>query len=292
MNKKIYEILEIIFKSIVKMMSILVVVVLALIIICILKEAIYAFKYVSITDFIFASKWKPLSDKVVLGILPMILGSIFSSLVALIIAVPIGVGAALFLSCQKSRKFRMIIVSILNLLVGIPSVVYGFFGLVVIVKFFEMRFNMASGESVFAAGVLLAIMVLPYIISTCEGSMTKVIYKNEISSMALGVSKWHMIYHLILPSVKKSIFSAIVLAFSRAMGETMAVMMVIGNTPLFPKLFGKAQTIPALIALEMGGSQIGSPHYYGLYAAGLVLMIMLIVLNRLVMKSEDDLYND
>jgi phosphate transport system permease protein len=287
-SKRVYEILEAIFKLIVKIMSGCVVLLLGLIIAFVFKEAIHVFENTSIFDFVLGAKWRPTSEPALLGILPMILGTVFSSFIALCIALPIGVGTSLFLSCHASTRVRTFMVSVLNLLAGIPSVVYGFFGLIVIVKCFEVNLGMASGESVLAAAILLSIMILPYIISTCESSMSKVVIKYDTASMALGVSKWHMIYHLILPSTKKGIFSATMLAFSRAMGETMAVMMVIGNTPIFPKLFGKAQTIPALIALEMGGAQIGSVHYHSLYAAGLVLMVILIIINRVAMKCEVD----
>src|SRR5699024_9983822 len=138
--------------------------------------------------------------------------------------------------------------SIIDILAGVPSVVYGFIGLLVLVKFFEIRYSFPSGESVLAGGILLSIMMLPFVISTCEESMKRIYETYLPSSNAIGVSKSYMIRKLILPNSKRSILASAVLALGRGMGETMAVMMVIGNSPIMPKLLGRAQTIPSLIA--------------------------------------------
>lgn len=128
----------------------------------------------------------------------------------------------------------------------------------------------------------MAVMVLPFMIDTCEETMSAVKKKYEKSSKSLGVSKWYMVSELILPASAKSIFIALVLALGRALGETMAVMMVIGNAPVFPYLLGKSQTISSLIALEMGMVEIGSLHYNALFASGLVLMIIILAINIFV----------
>ena len=151
-------------------------------------------------------------------------------------------------------------------------------GLVIIVKFFE-KLGRASGESVLSGGILLSIMILPFMIDTCEETMSNIKKRYENSSKALGVSKWYMVSELILPASIKSIFIALILALGRALGETMAVMMVIGNAPIFPHLLGKAQTISSLIALEMGMVEVGGLHYNALFASGLVLMIMILAIN-------------
>ena len=125
-------------------------------------------------------------------------------------------------------------------------------------------------------------MVLPFIISICEESMSKLYIEYEIVSKSLGVSKYYFISEIVLPNSIKSIIISTVLAFGRALGETMAVMMVIGNAPIFPTLFGKAQTISSLIALEMGMVEVGSPHYNALFASGVVLMGLLLMINILI----------
>ncbi|MTI66947.1 MAG: phosphate ABC transporter permease subunit PstC [Firmicutes bacterium] len=281
MNRKFYEVSDKVFSFFIKLLSFISVLLLGFIIIFIIKEAFIVFKEVPLYKFVFLKGWKPTSTPFKLGIFPMVLGSIYVSMFSLIFALPIGLGAAILLSCIINKRIKNIIGIVIDLLAGIPSVIYGFFGLLVIVKYFEVSFNFPSGESVLAASILLSIMVLPYIISTCEESMEKALNNYKESSKSLGVSKWHMIRYLIIPSSKRAIISAIILAFSRAMGETMAVMMVIGNTPILPRLLSKAQTIPSLIALEMGGAQIDSMHYHGLFAAGLVLMIILFIINTL-----------
>ncbi|QEK12411.1 phosphate ABC transporter permease subunit PstC [Crassaminicella thermophila] len=272
---------EKIFAIIIKLLTFFSIIMLSFIIIFIIKESIPVFKKVSLLDFLFKMEWNPLGEPQSISIFPMILASIYVSLLAIIIALPIGVGSAIFLSSVLSEKIRKILKPAIDILAGIPSVIYGLIGLLVLVKFFEVNFDFSSGESVLAGGILLSIMILPYIISTCDESMIRISKQYKIMSEGLGVSKWHMIRYLILPASKKSIFAGSILALGRAMGETMAVMMVIGNSPVLPKLFGKAQTISALIALEMGGAEVDSLHYHALFAAGFVLMMILFFINMI-----------
>lgn len=291
-NKR-YELLEKIFLYILKIISISTVLILAFIILFITKESIVVFKEISIMDFIFSDSWKPTSDPVKLGILPIILSTLYVSILAVAISLPMGVGVSILLNIAINKKIRNIVRPIIDLMAGIPSVIYGFWGLLVIVKFFEARLSFPTGESILAAGILLSIMILPYIISTCDESIAKLIYKYQLSSKALGVSKWYMIKSLILPSSWRAIISAIILGLSRAIGETMAVMMVIGNSPIYPRLFNKGQTISGLIALEMGGAQVDSMHYHGLFASGFILLIILLVINVIFYyfrKSYADIY--
>lgn len=270
---------EKLFALIIKFLTLFSVLILAFIVLFIFKESVVFFEEVSIIDFITGKTWNPLDSPDKLGILPVILGTIYVSLVGILISLPIGVGVAIALSNYTNEKVRRFLRGVIDILAGIPSVVYGFIGLLVIVKFFEVKFSFPSGESVLAGGILLSIMMLPYIISTCAESMEKV-YKNySQSSNALGVSKTYMVRKIILPESKRSIFAALILALGRGMGETMAVMMVIGNSPIMPKLLRKCQTIPSLIALEMGMVEVGGLHYHALFASGFILMIMLLIIN-------------
>ncbi len=279
-----------IFSFLIKIIAYFSILILAFIIFFIAKESTGAFSQISFFDFLFGTEWHPIKAEPQIEILPMITATIYVSLVAILISLPIGIGTAVFLSTVINKKFKKIFDPLVDILAGIPSVIYGLIGFVVIVKSFEEYFSFPSGESVLAGGILLSIMVLPYIISTVKESMVRIQENYKISSQALGVSKWHMIRYLILPAAKKSIIAGLILAFGRAMGETMAVMMVIGNSPIMPKLFGRAQTIPALIALEMSGAQINSLHYHSLFAAGLLLMFILFGINiifyRLKEKSD------
>ncbi|WP_024821214.1 phosphate ABC transporter permease subunit PstC [Aminobacterium mobile] len=256
------------------------------------KESLIFFQNTPLRAFLTGQRWNPLATPPAFGLAPMIAATVYVSVLATVIAFPIGVGVAIFLSVLAGNKLPNICLPLIDLMAGIPSVVYGFAGLLIIVKFFETHFSFSSGESILAGGILLSVMILPYIISTCHESATKILRRYKHVSTALGVSRWHMIRYLLFPSMSKALFSALILSFSRAMGETMAVMMVIGNSPIFPKLLHKAQTIPGLIALEMGGAHVGSPHYRALFAAGFVLMFVLFVFNTLFFIIEKSLEGD
>lgn len=273
------DIKEKIFEYIMKIITMMSILILVFVLVFIFKESIAFFKETSVIKFITGMDWNPLSKETDLSILPIILGTIYVSVVAIAIALPIGVGTAIALSSYIGKTGKIIVDAALNLLVGIPSVVYGFIGLVVLIGFLERNFKMSSGESVLAGGIVLAIMILPYIITTCRESMDKINKNHSRSSNALGVSKSYMIRNILIPESKTSILAGTILALSRALGETMAVMMVIGNSPIITKLLGRSQTIPSLIALEMGMAEVGSTHYHALFASGFVLMILLLIIN-------------
>ncbi|SCG81835.1 putative ABC transporter permease protein yqgH [Proteiniborus sp. DW1] len=277
-----YKLLDKAFSILIKLLTVFSLLLLAFVLIFIFKESTAFFKEVSIFKFITGRTWNPLSSPDKLSILNVILGTLYVSFVAIVIALPIGVGSALLLSGYIKGRGKTIIRGIIDILGGIPSVIYGFIGLLVLVKFFEIRFGFPTGESVLAGGILLSLMVLPYIISTCNETMEKVYNDHLSSSQALGVSKNYFLRKIVLAESKKGIIAATVLALGRAMGETMAVMMVIGNAPITPRLLGKAQTIPSLIALEMGMAEVGSLHYHALFASGFVLMIILLIINIIV----------
>lgn len=270
------------FRFIITALTLFSLLLLAFIVIFIFKESLVFFREVPILKFVSGKTWNPLDSPDRLSILPIILGTIYVSLVGIIISLPIGVGSAIVLSSYTDGKVKRLIRGVVDILAGIPSVVYGFIGLLVLIKFFEIRFFFPSGESVLAGGIVLAIMMLPFIISTCDESMEKTYEEHFRYSEALGVSKSYMIRKIVLPESRRSILAAIVLALGRGMGETMAVMMVIGNAPMMPKLLKKSQTIPSLIALEMGMAEVGSLHYHALFASGFVLMIILLIINTIL----------
>ena len=169
----------------------------------------------------------------------------------------------------------------MDLLAGIPSVIYGFVGLQVLVKLF-LKAGVPTGSCVLAAGILLAVMLLPFLVSSCCETMLKEKEKYELAACALGVSRWYAAATVILPASGRNILLSMILAIGRAMGETMAVMMVMGNANLFPRLLGKSESIASVIALEMGTAVYGSTHYHALYAAGMVLMLLLFLINGLI----------
>lgn len=268
-----------IFADILKIAAVVSFLTISFIIIFILKESLPLFKELGVKEFVLGRRWKPASASgQYLGILPIISATLYVSFTAVFIALPIGIGCSIFLSCVLSIKIRNIVKPYIDILAGVPSVIYGFMGLVILVKFFE-NMGMATGETVLAGGILLSIMILPFMISVCEENMGETRKRYEKISDAMGVSKWYMVSEIILPLSLKSIIISIILSMGRAMGETMAVMMVIGNAPIFPKLMGKAQTISSLIALEMGMAEVGSLHYSALFASGFILMMMIFCIN-------------
>lgn len=271
-----------IFANILKVIALVSFFIISFIIIFILKESIPLFREVGLKEFILGKRWKPVSaNGQYLGILPIVSATLYVSFAAVIIALPVGVGCSIFLSCVLPLKTRNILKPYVDILAGVPSVIYGFMGLVILVKFFE-NMGMTTGETVLAGGILLSIMILPFMISVCEENMGETREKYEKISEAMGVSRWYMVSEVILPLSLKSIIISVILSMGRAMGETMAVMMVIGNAPIFPKLLGKAQTISSLIALEMGMAEVGSLHYRALFASGFILMMMIFCINMLI----------
>lgn len=242
-------------------------------------EGLPLFSLISPKEFLLNTTWQPLDEPPSYGILYMILSSFYVSVLAIIIAVPLGIGCAIFTTFCLPPKPRQLLLSAIDMLAGVPSVIFGFMGLVLIVKFFEQHFSMATGECVLAGAIVLAIMILPFITTTCGESMVAAKEKYYSASANLGVNNWYAVRKIILPQTALSFFVSLILAFSRAMGETMAVMMVMGNSRMLPTFFGKGETIPALIALEMGSAEYNSPHFYALNAAAMVLLIMLLLCN-------------
>lgn len=275
--------LEKLFRYSVGLLALLVVASLAFVIFFVIKEALPLFKEVGLGDFLFGSRWMPIAyaGEASFGISNFILATLYVSLLGMIIAAAVGIGAAVFLSCVVGEKMRALLYPFIDLLAGIPSVIYGFIGLVVLVKLF-MKLGVHTGSCVLAAAILLSIMLFPYIISSCSETILKAKDKYLAASNAMGIDRWHAIATVILPASWGNILLSMILAIGRAMGETMAVMMVIGNANLLPTLLGKSETIAAVIALEMGTAEAGSLHYNALYAAGLVLMILLFIINAVI----------
>ena len=232
-------------------------------------------------DFFFGKEWLPTATPSPLfGALPLIYGTLLVSLFALIIAVPLGLGVAIYLSELATERQRKIMKPIIELLAGIPSVVYGFFGLVVLAPLIQKTFNLPSGETAFTGSVLLAIMALPTIISVAEDAMRNTPRAMKEASLALGATHWQTIYRVIIPYSKSGIMAAIVLGIGRAIGETMAVLMVTGNAAIIPhSLFDSVRTIPATIAAELGEAPAGGAHYQSLFLLGCILFVITMLIS-------------
>lgn len=231
--------------------------------------------------FIFGRVWDATEVSGSFGIFNILLASVFISILACIISLPIAIGTAIFISFY-TKKSRVILIWLINILAGIPSIIYGFFGMIIIVKNIERIFKISAGESVLAGSIILSIMILPYFVSNLIETIELIKKKYQRDSDALGISKEFFIRKVVLKKLYFSILTGFMISFSRAIGETMAVMMVIGNAPIFPKLLSKAQTIPSLIALEIGMSEVYSEHYYALFASGFILLILVLIINILL----------
>jgi phosphate transport system permease protein len=246
----------------------------------ILRESWPIWSQLGITGFLSGTVWRPVITPPQIGILPMLVSTLWVAGGALLIAAPMGFGCAIFLAEFAPAPLAAVLRPVLNMLTGIPSVVYGFLGAAVLVKFFEVRFDLASGESLFAASLILAIMVLPFIVANSEAALRAVAPEYLYTGIALGVSRQYLVLRVLVPLARKGMLGALVLAFGRAMGETMAVLMLAGNTLQLPaSWFAKGEPLPALIALELGSAVPGSTHYQALFAAGLVLVLMVIAVN-------------
>lgn len=274
---------DFIFSTAIYVLTGLVVMVLAFVIYFIVREARPLFREVPLADFLFGQRWMPIAyaGEPAYGIGNFIMGTVYVSAVAVTISAIVGVGVAVFLSCIAGERTRSLLYPFIDLLAGIPSVIYGFIGLVILVKFF-LKLGHPSGSSVLTAGILLAVMLLPYMVSSVSDTLLKLKARYMQPSDALGIDTWYAVAHVLLPLSGKSILLSMILAISRAMGETMAVMMVMGNANIFPHLLGKGETIASLIALEMGTAAGGSLHYNALFAAGLVLMVLLFAINTAI----------
>ncbi|MCI5874290.1 MAG: phosphate ABC transporter permease subunit PstC [Clostridiales bacterium] len=251
--------------------------VVAVVLICVFLFAngIPAMKEIGFAEFLTGTKWKPGNDKY--GIFPMILGSIYVTGGALIIGVPVGVLMSIFLARFCPAKLYKVLKPIVDLLAGIPSIVYGFFGLVVLVPLIREHFD-SRGQSILCAAILLGIMILPTIIGASEPTIRAVDESYYEGALALGATHERSVFTVIVPAAKSGIFAAIVLGVGRALGETMAVMMVVGNQPrVTHNVLEGIRTLTTNIVMEMGYAT--DLHREALIATGVVLFVFILIIN-------------
>lgn len=249
----------------------------ALICIFLFVNGIPAMQKIGLFNFLTGTAWKPGNNK--FGILPMILGSIYVTAGALLVGVPIGILAAVFLAKFCPRKLYRPIKTGVDLLAGIPSVVYGFFGLVVLVPFVRDLYG-GNGNSVLTASLLLGMMILPTIIETSESALQAVPEKYYQGALALGATHERSVYRTVVPAAKSGILAGVILGVGRAIGETMAVIMIAGNQARMPAgLLKGVRTLTANIAIEMGYA--ADLHREALIATGVVLFVFILIINLL-----------
>lgn len=245
-------------------------------------EGLPVFKTVGFFEFIFGKSWYPTHEPAEFGILPLILASLGVTVFALIIAIPLSLGSAIYISELASPRMKEILKPIIELLAGIPSVVYGFFGMIFLAPLVQKTFNLPTGLTCFTASIILSIMVVPTITSLAEDSISAVSKEMREASFALGATKWETITRVVVPGAFSGIVTAIILGMGRAVGETMTVLMVAGGaTMILKSIFQPVRPMTATIAAEMGEAPMGSAHYHALFAIALVLFSLTLILNLL-----------
>jgi phosphate transport system permease protein len=259
------------------------VVILFLICIFLFGEGAALFKDISFFDFLFGKFWYPTSEPPQFGLLPLFLGTLLVTAGAICISVPLGVASAIFISEIADARVAGFLKPFIEILAGVPSVVYGFFGLVVIIPNLQRMLDLPTGQTALAGSIMLGIMALPTIISISEDAISAVPSFIKEGSLALGATRWQTIYRVTVPAALSGISAAVMLGMGRAIGETMTVMMVTGNTaiiPAFPDGFlAPVRTMTATIALEMGEVPQGSDHYHALFVIGAMLFVITLLIN-------------
>ncbi len=261
--------------------GILAVLILLGIFVFLLYTSVPAFREIDIKEFFTSKNWNPTSPvKEEYGILSMIVSTFLVTLGALVIAVPVGIGVASYLSDVAHWKVREIVKPIVEILAGIPSVVIGFLGIVLFGPAIAKITGQSHGLNAINGSILLAVMALPTIISISEDSLNAVPRAYKEASLALGASRWQTLIRVKIPAALSGIIAAVMLGMGRAIGETMTVLMATGNAPAFPRGFlSSIRTMTATIAIELGEVPYYTTHYYALFAIGLVLFVITFLVN-------------
>ncbi len=254
--------------------------ILVLILVFLFAEGLPIFKVVSVKDFLFGSYWYPTADPPDFGIFPLITASIAVTLISALLSIPLGVMTAIYLAEIASPRVREWVKPVVELLAALPSVVIGFFGMVVVAPLLQGLFDIPTGLNLFNASVMLAFMSIPTITSISEDAIYSVPVELKEASLALGANHWQTISRVVVPASLSGISTAVILGMSRAIGETMVVLMVAGGATLVPSsLFDPVRPMPASIAAEMAEAPFQSDHYYALFATGVVLFLFTLLFN-------------
>jgi phosphate transport system permease protein len=245
-----------------------------------LKEGFSFFIHEGVTNFVGGKFWYPSSDPAEFGILALIIGSVLVTVGACIIAVPIGIMSALYISEMAPKSIRDILKSLVELMAAVPSVVIGFVGMVTVAPFIRIFFDIPTGLTAFTGSLMLAFMAIPTIVTISEDAIRSVPWQYKEGALALGATKWQTIRRVVLKAAMPGIIAAIMLGIGRVIGETMAVMMITGNAAHIPhSIFEPVRTMTATIAAEMGETVRGGLHYQALFAIGLVLFSITFLVN-------------
>ncbi len=271
---------EKIFKSVNYFAASLTIIFLLGIIISIFKEGLPIFKITGIQKFIFNSGWHPTSFPPQFGIFTLLIGSIYATIGALIIGLPLGFGTAVYISEIAGSKTKEILKPTIELLSAIPSVIYGLFGMAFLSPFLIKILHIPTGLNLFTTSIVLGIMIVPIISSMSEDALSNVPKNLREASLALGATKWETITRVVIPAAKTGISGSIILGFGRAIGETMVVIMISGGAAQIPSsIFSPIRPMTATIAAEMGETEIGSSHFHALFAIAIILFLITFSVN-------------
>lgn len=239
-----------------------------------------AIRKIGFFKFIFGTVWKPTAQSPLYGILPFILSSVWSTIGAIILGVPIGIMCAVFIAKFAPKRVRAVLKGAVELLAGIPSVVYGLVGMIVIVPTVREVFSLPDGANLFSAIIVLAVMILPSVISVSETAINSVPKEYEEGSLALGATKTETVFKVTVPAAKSGILASVVLGMGRAIGEAMAVMMVSGNAPNMPSIFKSVRFLTTAVASEMSYSS--GLQREALFSVALVLFVFILIINTVL----------
>jgi len=263
------------FKLLTYIAALFVIVFLFGIIYSIFQEGLPIFKVVKIQEFLFGTAWYPTMETPEFGIWALIVGSLYVTLGALLLAVPLGLGTAIYISEVASPGMRELAKPVVELLAAIPSVIYGLFGMAFLAPAVRQWFGLQTGLNVFTSAIVLGIMVVPIIASMSEDALSTVPKSLRESSLALGANQWGTICKVVVPAAGRGIIGSVLLGFGRAIGETMVVLMVAGGSAKIPNsIFAPARPMTSAIAAEMGETVVRDPHYQSLFAIAIVLFLI------------------
>jgi phosphate transport system permease protein len=262
------------------MMAVVSITILCLILIFLAKEGLPIFEKVSVKDFLFGKYWYPTYDPADFGILPLIVASLAVTVCSAALAIPLGIMTAIYIAEIATPRLKEIAKPVVELLASLPSVVIGFFGMVVVAPFLQNTFNIPTGLNLFNASLMLAFMSVPTICTISEDAITSVPTELKEASLALGATRWETIMRVIIPASLSGLSTAVILGMSRAIGETMVVLMVAGGAAMMPNsIFSPVRPMPASIAAEMAEAPFRGDHYFALFATGMTLFLFTLVFN-------------
>jgi phosphate transport system permease protein len=278
--KKVSRLNELTITTLIRIAGYSAIIFVGMIFLFLLLEGLPALQQVSLES-LFSDRWYPIEDYY--GVLPLLGGSLLITLGATLIAVPFGIGTAIYLSEIAPRWLREILKPLVEVLGGLPSVVLGFMGMLVLSPYLRVLLDLPTGLSALTGAVLLGGIAIPTVVSVAEDALDAVPKSYRDASLAMGATEWQTIWRVTLPAARSGVLTAIMLGIGRSIGETMTVMMVTGNAPILPRgirdLFSPVRTMTATIAAEMGEVANGSTHYHILFLIGIILFLISLIVN-------------